>query len=187
MLSKVLPATGTLLISEPFMTDPNFKRSVILLTEHSNEGVVGYIINHKSDVLLKDVIPECWDADFCVYFGGPVENDTLHFIHQIPDKIPGGIDLGNGLFWGGDFESLKTEVNSYHIKEHEIKFFIGYSGWSELQLKDELAANGWIVSDKYNSEIIFDDSETDLWKEAIINMGVKYAHIANFPEDPALN
>lgn len=187
MLSKVLPATGTLLISEPFMTDPNFKRSVILLTEYSNEGVVGFIINQKSDVLLKDVISECWDTDFYVYFGGPVENDTLHFIHQIPDKIPGGIDLGNGLFWGGDFESLKTEINSYQIKEHEIKFFIGYSGWSEMQLNDELAVNGWIVSDKYDSEIIFDDSETDLWKEVIINMGVKYAHIANFPEDPALN
>ena len=75
----------------------------------------------------------------------------------------------------------------YNIKEDEIKFFIGYSGWSEEQLDDELAVNSWIVSDKYNPDMIFDDSKTDLWKEAIINMGTKYAHIANFPTDPALN
>lgn len=187
MLSKVIPAKGTLLISEPFMADPNFKRSVVLLTEHHSEGTVGYVMNHKSDFLLKDIISDCWDANFQVYLGGPVATDTLHFIHKVPDKIPGGADLGNGLFWGGDFEALKIQINNYNIEEEEIKFFIGYSGWAEEQLDDELAVNSWIVSDKYNPDMIFDDSETDLWKEAIINMGTKYAHIANFPTDPALN
>ncbi|MEO5910490.1 MAG: YqgE/AlgH family protein [Pelobium sp.] len=187
MLNKVLPAKGNLLISEPFMADPNFKRSVVLLTEHNPEGTVGYVLNYKSDFLLKDVISDCWDAHHQVYLGGPVATDTLHFIHQIPDKIPGGLDLGNGLFWGGDFESLKIQINSYHIKEEEIKFFIGYSGWSEDQLDDELANNSWIVSDKYHPEMIFEEDDTQIWREAIVNMGVKYAHIANFPEDPALN
>ncbi len=187
MISKVIPIKGSLLISEPFMMDPNFKRSVVLLTEHAAEGTVGYILNHKSEFILKDLIPDCWDADFQVYLGGPVAPDTLHFIHQSPDKIPGGQELGNGLFWGGDFESLKIQINNYNIKEDEIRFFIGYSGWSEDQLDDELSTNSWIVSNKYHIEMVFEENENYLWKEAIVNMGVKYAHISNFPEDPSLN
>nr|WP_294898892.1 YqgE/AlgH family protein [uncultured Pedobacter sp.] len=187
MLSKVLPKKGTLLISEPFMADANFKRTVVLITENNAEGTVGYVLNQKSDLLLKDVIAECWDADMRIFIGGPVANDTLHFVHNVPDKIIGGIDLGNGLFWGGDFENLKTQINNYNIRDEEIKFFIGYSGWSKDQLKDELEINAWIVSDKFNPDMVLDDSEIDLWKEAVLNMGVKYAHITNFPKDPTLN
>ena len=187
MLNNSSPAQGTLLLSEPFMADPNFKRSVVLMVEHKPEGSLGYIINHKSDFLLNDIIPDCWDANFVVYLGGPVATDTLHFIHKVPNKIPNSVNLGNGLYWGGDFESLKIQINNYNIKEDEIKFFIGYSGWSDQQLNDELLVNSWIVCDKYNPDMIFDDSEANLWKEAIINMGQKYAHIANFPLDPALN
>lgn len=185
MLSKVIPQKGRLLISEPFMADVNFKRTVVLLTEHNLEGTVGYILNQQSDFLLKDVISDCWDAAMQIFIGGPVANDTLHFIHKVPEKITGGIAIGNGLFWGGDFENLKLQVNNYNIKEEEIKFFIGYSGWSKDQLEDELAVNSWIVSDKFNTDMIFDGS--DIWKEAILNMGIKYAHIVNFPENPTLN
>jgi putative transcriptional regulator len=187
MLNRLLPAKGNLLISEPFMADENFKRSVVLLTEHNLEGTVGYILNQKSDYLLKDIIPDCWDANISVYIGGPVAPDTLHFIHQSPDKIPGGLDLGNGLFWGGDFESLKIQINNYNVLESEIRFFIGYSGWSPQQLDDEISINNWIVSNEYPKDMIFNDSDENLWKEAIVNMGIKYAHIANFPQNPTLN
>jgi len=187
MLNVVKPKKGSLLISEPFMLDPNFKRSVVLLVEDIEDEIIGYIINHRSEMTLKDLIPDCWDADFMVYIGGPVANDTLHFIHQRPDLITDGFDLGNGLYWGGDFENLKIKINNYAIKDKDIRFFIGYSGWSKSQLADEIANNSWIVSNKYHTEMVFNDSETDLWKEAIINMGVKFAHIANFPADPTLN
>lgn len=187
MLSKVLPQKGTLLISEPFMADPNFQRTVVLITEDNVDGTVGYVLNHKSDFLLKDIVSDCWDAHMQVFIGGPVANDTLHFIHSVPDKITGGVDIGNGLFWGGNFDTLKAQINSYSIKEEEIKFFIGYSGWSKDQLDNELEVNAWIVSDKFNPDMIFDNSEVDLWKEAVLNMGVKYAHITNFPQDPSLN
>ena len=187
MLSKVLPQKGTLLISEPFMADPNFKRTVVLITENSADGTVGYVLNQKSDFLLKDIIVDCWDANMQVFIGGPVANDTLHFVHSVPEKISGGMDLGNGLFWGGDFESLKTQINNYNIKEEEIKFFIGYSGWSLDQLDDELEMNAWIVSDKFDPAMVLDDTDADIWKEAVLNMGIKYAHITNFPQDPTLN
>lgn len=187
MLSKVLPKKGTLLISEPFMADPNFRRTVVLLTENNAEGTVGYVLNQKSDLLLKDVISDCWDAQMQIFIGGPVANDTLHFIHTIPEKIEGGIDLGNGLFWGGNFESLKAQINNYAIKEEEIKFFIGYSGWSKDQLSGELEMNAWIVSDKFDPEMVLGDDGLNIWKEAVLNMGIKYAHITNFPHDPNLN
>ncbi len=187
MLSQVSPEKGTLLISEPFMSDPNFKRTVVLLVENQFDGVVGYVLNQKSDLLLKDLVPECWDANMHVYVGGPVSTDTLHFVHCIPHIIIGGSDLGNGLFWGGDFDNLKTQINNYQVKDSDIKFFIGYSGWSKSQLINELKSNSWIVSDKYNSEMIFEESEEKIWKESVLNMGTKYAHIINFPEDPTLN
>lgn len=188
MLSKVLPRKGALLISEPFMADPNFKRTVVLITENNAEGTVGYALNQKSDFLLKDVIEDCWDANNQIFVGGPVANDTLHFIHSVPDKIIGGADLGNGLFWGGDFENLKDQIKNYNIKEEEIKFFIGYSGWSKNQLDQELEMNAWIVSDKFDAEMVLGtDESNNIWKESVLNMGVKYAHITNFPQDPTLN
>ncbi|WP_442795274.1 YqgE/AlgH family protein [Pelobium manganitolerans] len=187
MLSTVLPQKGKLLISEPFMADPNFQRTVVLITENTEEGTVGYVLNQKSNYLLKDLIADCWDADFEVFIGGPVAPDTLHFVHKRPDLISGGADLGNGLYWGGDFEVLKSEINNYRIKADEIKFFIGYSGWSKNQLEDELEMNAWIVSDKFNPDMLLENGEVNIWKEAVLNMGVKYAHITNFPQDPSLN
>ncbi|KHJ39609.1 hypothetical protein PBAC_01190 [Pedobacter glucosidilyticus] len=187
MLSKVLPKVGDLLISEPFMLDENFKRSVVLLTERGDEGDIGYVLNHKSNLLLKDIISDCWDANFLVHIGGPVANDTLNFIHCSPDKIPGGIPIGKDLFWGGDFETLKLQINSYNITEAEVKFFIGYSGWDKGQLVAEINENSWIVSDQYNPAMIFEYSDKNIWKEAILNLGVKYAHVANFPENPEWN
>ena len=149
--------------------------------------VEGYILNQKSDYTLKDIIPDCWDANFQVYIGGPVAPDTLHFVHQVPDKIPGGMQIGDQLYWGGDFESLKVQINNYNILENEIRFFIGYSGWSSSQLDDEISINNWIVSNQYQPDLIFNDADESLWKEAILKMGIKYAHIVNFPEDPKLN
>src|SRR6202012_2279492 len=98
MLSPVTPATGRVLISEPFMLDPNFKRSVILLTEYSVEGAMGFVLNHPSEFALGDLLPDLSYADFTVYTGGPVANNTLHFIHCCPEKIPDGIEIAGGIF-----------------------------------------------------------------------------------------
>lgn len=187
MLSSIPPDTGRLLISEPFMMDPNFKRSVILLTEYSTAGVIGFVLNHMGDITLSDIIPEITYADIPLFKGGPVGNDTLHFLHRCPEKIEGGVPVGNGLFWGGDFDVVKELVNTYRLNNNEIKFFIGYSGWSEGQLEGELQDDTWIVTEKYNPDILFNQNEESLWKEVVISMGQRYAHIANFPENPTLN
>jgi putative transcriptional regulator len=187
MLTSISAAVGTLLISEPFMLDPNFRRSVILLTEYAETGAVGFVLNHQSDYLLGDILPDTSYSEMPVYIGGPVGLNTLHFIHNCPDKIPNGIEIGGGLFWGGDFEIVKQMVSDYQLTEEEIKFFTGYSGWSTGQLEAELRENTWMVTDRFALETVFGSDEQNLWKESIIGLGTRYAHIANFPENPELN
>jgi len=187
MLNNIKPKTGRLLISEPFMADPNFKRSVVLLTEHGDEGTVGYILNQVGNLLLKDVIQDLWAADNQIYFGGPVAADTLHFIHRAYDKLQSGEEIGNGIYWGGNFETLKILINTNAIDENEIKFFMGYSGWDNGQLELELNQNAWMVSDISHPDIIFGNDDEKLWRDVIVNLGPKYAHVSKFPVDPSLN
>jgi putative transcriptional regulator len=187
MLSSITPASGRLLISEPFMNDPNFKRSVILLAEHSEEGTLGYVLNHLSDYKLSDVLPDVAYSEMPVYVGGPVANNTLHFIHRVPEKIEGGVEIWDGIYWGGSFETVKELIATFQINENEIKFFAGYSGWTPGQLDVEIEEDTWIVANKFNSELVFNHDEQNVWREVVISLGQRYAHIANFPENPTLN
>jgi putative transcriptional regulator len=187
MLSLIKPATGHLLISEPFMMDPNFKRSVILLTEYADAGAMGFVLNHHSEYLLGDLLPDLPYSEMPVYIGGPVGSDTLHFIHRCPLKIEEGIEIAEGIFWGGDFEAVKSLVSNYLLTENEIRFFAGYSGWTPGQLDAEIAEDTWIVTNKFKPEILFTNDEQDLWREVVIGLGQRYAHIANFPENPEMN
>lgn len=187
MLSRLKPACGRLLISEPFLKDPHFKRSVVLMTEHNEDGTFGFVLNQPSALVLKDLVPELATANYPIFIGGPVEVDTIHFIHRCYDKLHSGDEIAKGIYWGGNFEALKILVNNNSITQGEIKFFLGYSGWSDGQLEEEINENTWIVSDKYHQELIFSQDEEQLWKEVIINLGDKYAHVSNFPSDPSLN
>jgi putative transcriptional regulator len=187
MLSSIEAAAGRLLISEPFMMDPNFKRAVILLTEYSPEGAMGFILNHVGEFLLGDILPDLSYSEMPVFIGGPVANNTLHFIHRCPEKIADGIELSEGLFWGGDFEEVKKLITNYQLTNNEIRFFTGYSGWTPKQLDDEIKEDSWIVAEKLDAEKIFTQNEETLWREVVIGLGQRYAHIANFPENPALN
>lgn len=187
MLSRIAPSAGKLLISEPFLSDPNFKRSVVLLAEHEAQGTLGFILNQPSTLLLKDLVPDLWEANFPVFIGGPVEVDTIHFIHRCYDKLQSGEEIAKGIYWGGNFETLKILVNNHNISASEVKFFLGYSGWGEEQLDEEIKENTWIVSNEYHPDVVFSANEEKLWREVIINLGPKYAHISNFPSDPNLN
>jgi putative transcriptional regulator len=187
MLSAILPESGRLLISEPFMIDPNFKRSVILLTEHGSTGAMGFVLNHQSEYMLGDLLPDLPYSEMPVYVGGPVGEDTLHFIHCCPEKIEDGIEIANGVYWGGNFETVKGLVTNYQLNDSEIRFFTGYSGWTPGQLNDEIAEDTWIVTDKFTAQIIFSHDDQNIWRQVIISMGQRYAHIANFPENPEMN
>ena len=187
MLNSILPQVGHLLISEPFLNDPNFKRSVVLMAEHGEEGTLGFILNQPSQLLLKDLVPDLFEANYPVFIGGPVEMDTVHFIHCCHDKLYSGEEIANGIYWGGNFETLKILVNNNNISPDEVKFFLGYAGWGKDQLKDEIDANTWIVSNRYKKNVIFSSDEEEVWRTVILDLGPKYAHITKFPSDPSLN
>ena len=187
MLSLLEPSAGKLLISEPFLADPNFQRSVILIAEYSDAGTLGFVLNQKSDLLLSDLLPELEHADLPVYFGGPVGTDTLHIVHRCYDKMNEGEEIAAGIYYGANIETLRVLCANNDLKEDEVKFFIGYSGWGENQLMDELKSNTWIVSDQYHQDLVFSGNEEEVWREVMINLGPKYAHVVNFPTNPNLN
>lgn len=176
---------GKALIAEPFLSDANFGRSVILLCENSEEGSFGLILNQPTTNVLSDLIDTIF-IDFPVYKGGPVEQNTLHFIHRLGKTIPDSLDLGNNIFWSGDFETIIEKINTGLIDEKDIKFFIGYSGWGAGQLAEELKQNSWIVAD-VEEELIFDLDPEKSWQFILKNMGGKFKQMANYPIDPRLN
>src|ERR1700741_774928 len=107
------PEQGKLLISEPFLTDPYFRRSVILLSEHTDKGTTGFILNKPTEFRLNEVISDFPDFNVPVNFGGPIKNDTLHYIHKLGDKLQGSHMIVPGIYWGGDFEMLKTLIDTH--------------------------------------------------------------------------
>ena len=186
MISETL-IKGQLLIAEPsIIGDLSFNRSVILLADHDKDGSVGFIINKPLKYTINDLIPDI-DSRLKIYNGGPVEQDNLYFIHNVPDLIPNSIEISNGIYWGGDFESTKELINNGKINKNNIRFFLGYTGWSESQLQSEMEANSWIItSNNYKNKII-GKSSTHFWKEQIMELGGDYLIWSNAPENPYLN
>ncbi len=178
---------GNLLIAEPsIIGDLSFNRSVILLADHNPEGSVGFIINKVLKYTINDLVPDV-EVDFKIYNGGPVEQDNLYFIHNIPDLISNSIEISNGIFWGGDFEIAKKLLNEGSIKEDNIRFFLGYTGWDASQLEQEMLANSWIVAENHYENKIIGKSTANFWKEKILELGGEYIIWSNAPENPALN
>ena len=181
------PKKGDLLIAEPaIIGDVSFNRSIVLRADHSDEGSIGFILNKPRENNINDLIPEV-EAKFKVYNGGPVEQDNLYFIHKIPQLIPNSIEISLGIFWGGDFSKVAELIKDDTIKENDIKFFLGYSGWESSQLENELKSNAWVVTENvYKKNIIEKDYET-FWKEKMLEFGGEYSIWSNAPENPSYN
>lgn len=178
---------GQLLIVEPsIIGDLSFNRAVILLADHNKEGSVGFILNKPLKFKLKDLLPEI-NSEFKIYNGGPVEQDNLYFIHNIPDLIKNSIEISNGIFWGGDFEITKELINKGLIKKKNIRFFLGYTGWDSNQLETEMKANSWILTKNVYENKILNKTSAQFWKERIMDIGGEYLIWSNAPENPILN
>ncbi|MEQ9405028.1 MAG: YqgE/AlgH family protein [Cyclobacteriaceae bacterium] len=181
------PAKGDLLISEPYLPDPNFDRTVILICEHDENGTIGFVLNRGANIKLPDVLEESGSFDPDLFVGGPVEQDTLHFIHRSDHMKESSNVVAEGVRWGHDFDELLSLVNTGLITKSDIRLFLGYSGWSPGQLLDEMKAKSWIVFKNASAELIFDRDNHELWKECLKSMGGKFRLISNYPKDPRLN
>ncbi|MEP0714255.1 MAG: YqgE/AlgH family protein [Algoriphagus sp.] len=181
------PKAGDLLISEPFLQDENFVRSVVLLCEHNEEGSFGLIINKPSILKLGELVEVLDFLDKEVFVGGPVEQNTLHFIFTGESGLEGSISLGENIWWGGDYDSLVDNLKLGLIDQESVRFFLGYSGWGSKQLEDELADETWIICRDKLDEQTLNFTPEELWKNLLKNMGGEFKVIANYPLDPRLN
>jgi len=183
----VTPEKGGLLISEPFLPDPNFERTVVLLCEHNEDGSVGFVLNKPSILKFDEAVDDVDNFSPTLYVGGPVQQDTLHFIHRSSDFLEGTIRVNDEILWGGNYEQLITMINTKTIIPGDFKFFLGYSGWAPGQLEEELKQKSWIVLNNATAEQVFEIEPKVLWKQVLNNLGGKFKIISNFPVDPRMN
>ena len=178
--------SGSILISEPYLGDPNFEFTVVLICRHDEEGSFGLVLNRRSNLKLSDVL-DYFDHGFEMELGigGPLQHNTLHYIHTRAD-IPEAIQLAENLYWGGDYETMKGLLEQGGISPDEIRFYLGYSGWTPGQLEEETGKNVWIVNNTAAKKLFTLDTDK-LWRQILKDMGGKYKVLSNYPVDPGLN
>jgi putative transcriptional regulator len=181
----IKPAIGKILIAEPFLIDSGFARSVVLLCEHGPQGTIGFILNRASELQLPDLLPEFKHFDFNIYDGGPVQKDTLHVLHTLPEQL-GGHEILPGLYWGGSYTELNKLMENNLCNASNVKLFQGYSGWDESQLEKEIEDGTWLVAHG-NAHLVFDDGLKNVWHKSILSLGDEFAFMANLPLHPQLN
>ena len=180
------PAPGVLLIADPFLKDPNFLRTVVFICEHKEEGSFGFVLNRPFENTLDELIPDAEGFNIPVFYGGPVQGDTIHFLHQYPDEIPGGLEVMNGVYWGGAFDRVVEMIRSGEIDLNRIRFYIGYSGWGNGQLNEELCEKLWLTV-QAQPALVFHANAEEIWKDALKHLGGDYEMMIHFPIDPQLN
>ena len=182
----VLPKKGHLLVAEPStLGDVSFNRSVVFLAEHNAEGSVGFIMNKPLSYTIEDLVPEI-EASFVVYNGGPVEQDNLYFIHNTPKLIPNSVEIADGIFWGGDFEMVISMLKKGTLDLGKIRFYLGYSGWGNGQLTDEMKEKSWLTANA-TRKLVFQTEIDHIWKESVRSMGGEFEQLIHYPIDPQLN
>lgn len=183
-------APGSLIAAAPDLLDPNFMHAVVLMVTHEEPGAMGLIINRPAgvtvDVLLPDH-PVLSRQRFPVHQGGPVGRDTMQFVHRAPKRIPGGIELGNGLYLGGELDALAKYLEA-RPKEalRRVKLLVGYAGWGEDQLESELAGGSWLPAAS-RPEWIFEPEPEHVWRAVVRSIGSDAAGLENLPPDPSWN
>ncbi|NEX14413.1 MAG: hypothetical protein C1941_06930 [Prosthecochloris sp.] len=177
---------GELLMASAVMLEPNFKRTVLLMCEHNDEGSLGFILNRPMEIKVSEAISGFDDLDVPLHMGGPVQVDTVHYLHRRGDVIDGSLEVLPGVFWGGEQEQLSFLMSSGVVSPGEVRFFLGYAGWSSGQLEKEFEEGSWyrtLAAD----EIIFSDEYERMWARTVRSKGGEYHFAANSPELPGMN
>jgi putative transcriptional regulator len=166
---------GTLLV-------PNFQRSVVLICEHNDVGTTGFMLNRLLDTRIHKLVPDFPESKAAVYVGGPVATDSLHYLHNVGEMLEGSVEVCPGVYWGGNFETLKFLMSNGVIKDENIKFFVGYSGWSEGQLEEEMEDPAWLLSEM-DANYLFKTKAYVLWQTVMKDKGDTFTVIAQLPDE----
>lgn len=182
--TKLKPQKGRILISDPFQSDEYFQRSVVYLCEHSNQGTFGFVLNNLVDINLNQMHPSFPNIAIEMSIGGPVETESMYFIHTLGNELKQSILVDKNICMGGDFRQLYSFITLEHIQANQIKFFLGYSGWSPGQLEEEINRNAWVVAEIEDSFDVMNNQSADAWNQFMKKMGQKFNIMTNFPLDP---
>jgi putative transcriptional regulator len=185
--NKLLPKKGRILLSDPFLGDEYFERSVVYICEHSKDGSFGFVLNNYLELPLQQLNEKFPSIMVKVSIGGPVEKETLYFMHTLGKSIDDSLLIDNELYMGGDFTQLYDLIDEKLLNDCKIRFFIGYSGWGKNQLQDEINNNAWIVVNVESIDEVMNIQTNDLWKYFMEKQGEKYKIISQFPKDPSEN
>jgi putative transcriptional regulator len=177
---------GSILISDPFSDDVYFGRSVVLICEHNDEGTFGFVLNNYIDVNLHQLDDNFPNINARISFGGPVSKENLYYIHSFSD-ITNTLEIREGLYYGGDFDEITDRIKNAKNPNKEIRFFVGYSGWSAGQLDEEIKNENWITANNISTENIIDTKLDDLWRICLEKQGQRFQLMTKFPRNPMDN
>jgi putative transcriptional regulator len=177
---------GQILVARPFLNDGEFKRTVILLAEHNEQGSLGFVLNKPMHLTLKDVLPGFEELKVPLYYGGPVAQNQLFYIHTAGKEISESIPIKDNYCWSGNFSEIVEMLKTRRLSPARIRFFIGYSGWGEGQLVHELEEKAWALLDADHTNFL-DTNTEDIWSEQLGRLGDNYKIFANTAQEPSPN
>jgi putative transcriptional regulator len=175
---------GQLLIASPGLLDPNFRRTVVLVTEHNEEGAAGLVLNRPSPDGVAELVPllePLVDEGDQVWVGGPVQPNAVLVLGEFLDADDAAVPLFGAL----GFPSLDEPDEIVPVTTRR-RVFAGYAGWGEGQLEDELAREDWIVEEALPDDA-FTEAPDELWADVLRRKGGIYELVARMPEDPSVN
>lgn len=176
---------GKIITATPFLEDPFFKKTVVLLADFNENGTLGFIMNKVTNLKLADLLEGIeFDAD--IFYGGPVGNESVYYLHTLGNQLEDSLEILPGLFWGGEFDSLKSLLNAGIADESQVRFFAGYSGWDAGQLEKEFETKSWILGNTKTSEVMNMEPNEEIWRLKV-KADSEYAIWSNFTDHPHLN
>lgn len=182
----LIPSTGDLLLSKPSLGDAFFQRSLVMLADHGADGSFGFILNQPLAITLDELLPGFESEKFAVHLGGPVQTGNLFFVHNNRIIVNNSQSIVEGVYWGGDFAQVQLLIKSGLMGADDLRFYLGYSGWSAGQLQKELDEGSWILL-RAHRDHVFGNHTPEMWKKTILQMGEEYIDWVNYPTDPSLN
>lgn len=136
---------GSFIQSTALLDNTNFEGVIIYITEYNTKGATGFVVNKPFARPLNQLEEFKHGIPFTLYDGGPVDTEHLFFMHRRPDIISGGALVAGGIYVGGDFKAAVRLINSKTITAADIKIFVGYCGWDDNELDEEIAEGSWIA------------------------------------------
>ncbi len=177
--------SGQLLLAAPTLLDPNFRRTVVLIGAHSDEGAMGVVLNRPSAVTVGEAVPQLEQAAGeleTVYVGGPVQPNSIVFLAEFLDPSPAGLLVLGRI----GFPAPEADIDELAEAIARRRVFAGYAGWGEGQLDEELDNGDWIAHPARPEDVFTEDPE-ELWGTVLARKGGAYALIARMPLDPSMN